>query len=406
MKEIFGEASIPLVTDKPWVKNLTIAPGYRFSDYSSIGTTDTYKVDLSYQVNDDLRFRYTYNRAVRAPNIVELYSPQSLGLFNGSDPCAGTPKKSAAACALTGVTATEYGSIQQCPASQCSTLIGGNPKLAPESADTYTYGVVLTPHQIPRFSLSVDYYNIRISNLISAGYGSANSEVAGCIKGNSFLCSQIHRDPASGELYGAGYVNVVNTNSGFEQTKGIDVSASYSLPVSGLGRFDFKTTGTYLEHFVIEPNAANAAIGLIGSGTYDCAGLYGATCGAPMPHWRSTSRVSWTTPWAFTASATWRFIGATKVDINQSNALVNGGYGPGTDLIEPKIGAVSYLDLAVQWKVKDGYVLRAGVNNVFDKDPPHGDSTNVGVFGGNGNTFPGTYDTLGRNIFVGITANY
>ena len=63
--------------------------------------------------------------------------------------------------------------------------------------------------------------------------------------------------------------------------------------------------------------------------------------------------------------------------------------------------------MSVQWKVKDGYVLRGGVNNIFDKDPPHGDANNIGVYGGgNGNVFPGLYDTLGRNVFIGITANY
>jgi len=408
VKEIFGEASIPLVQDKAWIKSLTIAPGYRFSDYTSVGTTDTYKLDLSYEPNSDLRFRYSYNRAVRAPNVVELYQPQSLGLYGGQDPCSGSsPKQTAAICALTGVLANQYGGIQPCPAAQCSTLAGGNPTLAPETADTYTYGVVFTPHYIPRFSLSVDYYNIRISNLISAGYGGANATVSGCIAGNAFLCSQIHRDPSSGELYGAGYVNVVNVNTGFEQTKGIDVTASYSLPLNQWGRLDIRSTGTYTSHFVVEPNAAVPSIGLAGSGTYDCAGLYGAVCGAPQPYWRSTTRFTWTTPWKVTTSLNWRFIGATKVDVNEGNPLVNSGYGV-LDTVDAKIKAMNYFDLSFQWKVKDGYVLRGGVNNVFDTNPPHGDSTNLGVYNGssNGNTYPGLYDTLGRNVFLGITANY
>ena len=406
--EIFGEALIPVISDKPWIKSITLDPGYRFSDYSSIGTTNTYKVDFSYQPTEDLRLRYTYNRAVRAPNITELYSPQSLGLWGGQDPCSGSnPTASAAACAATGVTPAEYEHINPCPASQCSSLIGGNPKLQPETADTYTYGFVLTPRQIPRFSLSVDYFNIRISNLINAGYGGANATVAGCINGNAFLCSQIVRAPGTGELYGAGYVNTVNVNTGFEQTKGIDVSAAYSKPVTGWGRFDIKLTGTYTSHFVTEPNAANPAIGLAGSGTFDCAGLYGTTCGAPLPYWRSVTRLTWTTPWKVSASLNWRYIGATKVDINEGNPLVNSGYGV-VDTIDGKIGAVSYFDVSAQWKVKGGYVLRAGINNLLDTNPPHGDSTNLAPFNANsnGNTYPALYDTLGRNIFVGITASY
>jgi outer membrane receptor protein involved in Fe transport len=404
--EVFGEAQIPLVSDKPFIKNLTFSPGYRFSDYTSVGNTETYKLDFSYEVNSDLRFRYTYNRAVRAPNVVELYAPQSLALYSGQDPCSGAPKSSLAKCALTGVTASQYGGIQPCPAAQCSTLAGGNPKLSPESADTYTFGVVLTPSFIPRFSLSVDYYNIRISNLISAGYGGAASTVSGCLAGNAFLCTKIHRD-ANGQLYGAGYVDVVNVNTGFEQTKGIDVSASYSQPLGGWGRLDIRSTGTYTSHFVIEPNAAVPSQGLAGSGTYDCAGLFGAVCSNPTPYWRSTTRFTWVSPWKMSASVNWRFIGATKVDVNQSNPLVNSGYGV-LDTIDAKTKAMNYFDLSFQWKVKDGYTLRGGVNNVFDTNPPHGDSTNLGVYNANsnGNTYPGLYDTLGRNLFIGITANY
>ena len=415
VSELFGEAVIPLIQDKPWVKSMEINPGYRYSDYTSVGTTETYKIDFSYQPQEDIRLRYSYNRAVRAPNIAELYTPQTLSLFSGQDPCSGAkPGTTLAQCELTGVTANQYGTIQPCPAAQCSTLAGGNPKLQPETADTYTYGFVLTPHQIPRLSLSVDYYNIRISNLISGGYGGANATVSGCLAGNTFLCQQIHRDPSSGELYGAGYVNVVNVNTGFEQTKGIDVSAAYSLTVQNWGRFDIKSTGTYTSHFVIEPNAANPAIGLAGSGTYDCAGLYGAICGQPTPYWRSATRLTWTTPWKVSASLNWRFVGSTKVDINEGNSLVNSQTGY-TDTIDAKTGAVSYFDLSFSWKVKQGYVLRGGVNNILDTNPPHGDSTNLGVYGanggaygtsGNGNTYPGLYDSLGRNLFIGITANY
>ncbi len=412
--EVFGEASIPLVSDKPWVKSLTLSPGYRYSDYTSVGTTETYKLDASYQPNDDVRFRYTYNRAVRAPNVVELYAPQSSGgLFSSADPCAhpgAAGSQLYQSCLAQGVplSVLQAGGTQACPANQCSQLTGGNPKLTPESADTYTFGVVLTPKMLPRFSLSVDYYNIRISNLISAGYGGANATLNGCIGGDAFLCSQIQRDATTGQLYGSGLVNVTNVNTGFVQTKGIDVSASYTQPLGDLGRLDIRSTGTYTSHYVVEPNGANPAVGLTGSGTYDCAGLFGSTCGQPTPHWKSTTRFSWVTPWKITTSLNWRFIGSSKVDLNEGNGLVNSGFYPANkDVIDGKTGAISYFDLAFQWKVKDGYVLRGGVNNLFDTNPPHGDAVNVGTYGsGNGNTFPGTYDTLGRNLFIGLTANY
>jgi outer membrane receptor protein involved in Fe transport len=401
--ELYGEARVPLVQNLPFIKSINFNPGYRFSDYSSVGITNTYKLDFDYSPSRDIRFRYSYNVAVRAPNIDELYTPQTLGLFGGQDPCAAAASNNAvpAACAAQGVTKAQYDAgISQCPAAQCGTLGGGNPDLKAETANTYTYGFVATPHWIPRLSFSADYYNIRISNLVEAGLGGATTELQTCATTlNPAQCSLIHRDPATGELFGTGYVSVINTNDGFVQTKGIDVAANYALPINKYGRVDFKLTGTYTAHYVTEAYA--------GSGTYDCAGLFGVTCGTPAPHWRSNFRATWTTPWKVTASLQWRFIGATKVDIDESNPLLQ-VYGSGLyEQIDSKIGDVSYFDATVQWKVKDGILLRGGVNNIFDINPPFGDANNLSVFsGGNANTFPQLYDTMGRNIFVGMTADF
>jgi outer membrane receptor protein involved in Fe transport len=410
--ELYGEARVPLVQNLPFIKSINFNPGYRFSDYSSIGITNTYKLDFDYAPTRDIRFRYSYNVAVRAPNIDELYTPQVMGLFGGQDPCAGNTNVNAAvpaACAAQGVTKAQYdapgGGISQCPAAQCGTLTGGNPNLKAETADTYTYGFVATPRWIPRLSFSADYYNIRISGLVEQGLGGASAELQGCATTlNAAQCSLIHRDPATGELFGAGYVSTLNTNNGFVQTKGIDVAANYALPINKFGRVDFKLTGTYTAHYVQESYQ--------GSGTYDCAGLFGVTCNqgttlqAPLPRWRSNLRATWTTPWKVTASLQWRFIGATKVDVNESNPLLQ-AYPGLTEQIDSKIGDVSYFDATVQWKVHDGLLLRGGVNNIFDVNPPFGDANNLGVFaGGNANTYPQLYDTLGRNLFVGLTADF
>jgi outer membrane receptor protein involved in Fe transport len=405
--ELFGEARVPLAQNLPFIKSINFNPGYRFSDYSSIGITNTYKLDFDYSPSKDLMLRYSYNVAVRAPNIDELYSPQSEGLFSGQDPCAGkAPSASLAACEAQGVTAAQYGTISQCPAAQCSTLAGGNPDLKAETAYTYTYGFVATPHWVPRLVFSVDYYNIRINNVVEAGLGDANSEVSGCVsQGLSSLCDLIHRDPTTGELFGSGYVITTNVNDGFIQTKGLDVNVAYSYPLPKYGRLNFDLNGSYTAHYVTEAYA--------GSGTYDCAGLFGVTCGAPDPHWRSKARVTWTTPWKITASLQWRFVGATKVDVNEPNPLLQAYQGL-YDQADNHIPDYSYFDATIQWKVKDGLLLRAGCNNLLDKEPPFGDENNLGVYAGgnpnsglgNGNTWPSVYDTLGRNLFVGLTADF
>ncbi len=402
--ELFGEAHIPLVQNLPFAKSISFNPGYRFSDYSSIGTTNTYKLDGDWAINRDIRLRYSYNVAIRAPNITELYTPNAELLFASIDPCAGSkPSASLAACQATGVTAAQYKNIPQCPASQCSDIAGGNPNLAPETAKTYSYGVVLTPSFIPRLMLSIDYYNIRINNLISTGYGGAFTELNGCLgTGSPVLCSLIHRDPTTGQLYGSGYVTASDLNNGFVQTKGIDVAANYSLTMGSWGRLAFSMNGTYTQHTVTEPYGPQP--GLAGSGTYDCAGYFGVTCGVPTPSWRHKFRVTWNTPIGLEASLQWRYIGSTKVDVNQNNPLLADGI---TDVIDAKIPEYHYFDLALQYKFKGRYTFRAGVNNLFDKQPPIGDANNVGDFGaGNGNTFPQLYDTLGRNMYVGVTASF
>src|SRR6201999_234231 len=87
--ELFGEARVPLVSDQPLAKDVYLELGYRFSDYSSVGDTNTYKVAGGWEPIDGLRFRAGYNRAIRAPSITELFQTQTVGLDGNQDPCAG-----------------------------------------------------------------------------------------------------------------------------------------------------------------------------------------------------------------------------------------------------------------------------------------------------------------------------
>ena len=401
--ELFGEARAPLIQDMPWIKQLSIETGYRYSDYSEGITTDTYKAGLEYSPTEDIRFRYSYNHAVRAPNVNDLFTPQVQLLFNGIDPCAGNnPQKSAAACAFSGVTASQYGHVDPCPASQCGSLVGGNTALRPESADTYTYGFVVTPHWIPSLNFSIDYYNIRVRDIIVAGLGGATVTLQNCLtSGAPIFCSAVHRDPTTGDLFGAGFVDARNTNTGFIQTKGIDSALNYRTQFSDWslpewGGLSFNLVGTYTDHFVTQP--------ITGGGTYDCAGLFGPTCVTPDPHWRHRAKVTWNTPWNVNATLTWRYLGAAKFEGNEGNSFLSNGL---VDTIDAKFKAISYFDLSASWKVKTGLTLRGGVNNLFDQDPPRGDSVNVGATGGgNGNTFPQIYDTMGRNIFMSLSAEF
>ena len=455
-KDIFGEIRIPLVENMPFVKDLTFEGGYRYSNYTSGGGNNTYKFGLDWQTTPDLRFRGSYERAVRAPNVVELFQPLHSTLFAGTDPCADDPVFTAAQCLNTitgpngypGMTLAQFttpgnpanpynptlgarpifgdDSIPQCPASQCGALAGGNPLLKPESADTFSVGFVLTPTFFKGFSLSVDYFDIKVNQAIIPLPPTVILNNCATL-GNAFDCSLITRDAqnnygvfgglanvtfaqeATGLLnqqQKAGFVFAKNVNASSLKTRGVDVDASYRVGFTSFGAPDwgslsFHFTGTYLDKLATT----------LPDGTgYDCAGLYGVTCGTPSPKWRHQLRVSWNAPWQnLVLSANWRYLAGTSLDFNTSQPdLQNGSYKDPVPT-DAHIPAYSYFDVAFTFKVKDRYTFRGGVNNVFSKTPPLLDANSFGISAppfGNGNTYPQVFDPLGRVLFLGVTADF
>ena len=415
--ELFGEVRVPIVQNAPFVKDLNFNSGYRFSDYNTAGVTDTYKLQFEYAPTADIRFRGGYNRATRAPNVVELFKTQTVGLGPGPDPCVGAkPAAQLAECVATGLPAALYGNFNNgCPAGQCGALNGGNPALKPETSDTYTGGFVLTPTAsfARGFTLSVDYFNIKVNHVISQIPTSVSASQ--CVSGNLEICSTLlHRDPATFILYGQqGYIVSTNINSGYLSTDGIDLEANYRKRLSDIGLPDWGVVSmnllaTYTHSFIDEP--------VVGGGTYNCAGLYGPSCsavgvaGGPLPKIKGKFRVTYAPSFApVTISAAWRYVGPVKLDANTTNSLLtNHPYGI-TDVIDNSIHPFSYLDATVTWRIRDKVTLTAGCNNLLDKDPPVSDSgvfVDTGTAAGNGNTYPGTYDQLGRTVFATLTADF
>jgi len=406
VNEGYGEIEVPILADLPFAKDLTINGGARYSSYhnqqNSTGFSSdfnvwTYKAELSWAPNSDLRLRASYNHAIRAPNITELFGAVGLGNVTATDPCAGSnPALSLEVCERTGVTAAQYGSIPECPAGTCVQQYGGNRDVKPEKADTYTVGVILTPRMLRNFSLSVDYFHIKIKDYISSIDPSLT--ISQCANtGDPYYCGLFHRDPRSGVLFGNdGYVVGTTLNTGYLMTSGIDVTSSYNFGIGKLGKIDLDLVGSYLAKLVTEP--------LPGLGSYDCRGLYGYTCGEPSPKWRHQLRTTWEIPGPnkATLSLAWRYFGSVKLS-SLSNQTAFEGLTPSQ--INRKIKAYNYFDLATTITLDKKLTLRAGVNNLFDKDPPAIAQGILASFG-NGNTYPGVYDPLGRTIFVGATVEF
>ena len=421
VREGFAELRVPLAKDLPGVHDLLFDTGYRYSDYTTKGSNvsaefeaHTYKFEVQYAPIQDIRFRVSYDKAIRAPSIVELYNPQLVGLIqSGNDPCAPPVTLSQAQCAHLGVSAAQYAAsvagaavngvnpIPQCVAGQCSQLTGGNPELKPEQAETYTVGINFQPRFLPKFTGSIDYYHIAVRDTV--GTLPASTILTDCANtGSPIYCSQIVRSPQTGGLQGAnlatgGYITQTNVNIGAVLVSGIDLQLGYvqDLP-SGFGNLQFEANGNWLQHQISTP--------LPGAGSYDCAGLFGFTCQTVNPRWHHIFRTTWNTAWDVSASATWRYIGGVKQDADTGNPLLaNPNYY--YDAYNPKIPSYSYLDLEAAWHPTKILTIRAGVNNLLDKDPPLLVAQTGNVQGGGANTADG-YDVLGRQLFVAFTAKF
>jgi iron complex outermembrane receptor protein len=403
VKEEFIELRTPLVQDKPGAKELLFDTGYRRSDYTTAGVTNTYKFEVQYAPIADYRFRASYDRAIRAPSVAELFTPPIVGLAAiGNDPCAPPVTFSLLQCQRTGVTAAQYnsGSIPQGTANQLSQETSGNAALRPERADTYTIGVNFAPGQIPHLTGSIDYYHITIKDEVGViPYLVVLSNCANT--GDPTYCSQIVRSPSTGSLNGnsttsGGYVIQKNYNLGTAVNSGIDAQLGYRLDLPpGFGGVSFALNGSYLLHNETQP--------LPGAHTYDCAGFFGVTCQTVNPRWHHLFRTTWDTPWDVSASLTWRYIGAVSQDNNSGDSTLHFATWGAYDFYNARIPSFNYVDLEATWNVNKILQVRAGANNVLDKDPPLVDSTLVA--GGAANTYS-LYDMFGRQLFLAFTAKF
>jgi outer membrane receptor protein involved in Fe transport len=406
--EAITEARMPLIQDAPFTKSLDLEAGYRYSSYTEGFTTNTYKIGLQWSPIDDFHFRGSYQQAVRAPNIQELFRPDAVALDGSTDPCSGPhPTGSVAGCAAAGVPASAYGTVVANPAGQYNGLEGGNTALQPEKSKTKSFGIVFTPAFLNGFTASVDYFDINIEGTIGA-YG-GDFILGQCIATQSPMwCNDIHRNAGNNYslwLGTTGYVTDTNFNTGALETKGVDLTADYRLNMGRAGKLSFDLLTTYTANLLTTP--------VSGGATYDCAGYYGTTCGVPDPRWRSKMRTTWGTPLdGLDLSADWRHFGQVALDATSANPLLNHAQSlssvQANSTTDLRLGSRDYIDLvAVYTHSKITY--RFGVNNVFDKDPPLAGSEIGGGADGvfySGNTFPNVYDSLGRFLFLNITADF
>jgi len=407
VNEFYAETQIPLVSGAPFAENLALGGAYRYSDYTTDGNnvkndfdTDTYHVFLNWSPIEDLRLRAQFQRAVRAPNVIELFTPQGTNLPdltegpNGFfDPCAGpNPAASLEQCALTGVTPEQYGTIPDVISGQTQSITGGNPLLEPEESETVTLGAIITPAALPGFSLSIDYFDITVDDAIQAGAAPAQQVLDECLQtGDDTFCNLITRDQGGSLIAGTPGVGFTATNINIAtlETTGVDIQAVYDLDLWDLGiedmgsvRFDYAST-------ILDSLQTEA---FPGAAPLECAGKVLGGCRAPSPEYRHRMITTWDTPWDLRVNAIWRYFSSVD-NVAGKDAVGN--------IIDRGFDRVQYLDLSAEYMFSDSLTFRAGVNNLLDKNPPL--STSAGTAPGNGNIFPTVYDAQGRFIFLGAT---
>lgn len=384
VKEAFGEVRLPLLRDTPFFQTLSVDGAVRFSDYSTAGTTTTYKFGGEWAPIRDIRFRATYGQAVRAPNIGELYTASSISGLWITDPCntynlanrvTRTEFTAANCAALNPSDKTTYWNYRDI-------ISRGNLDLKPETAKTLTVGMVVQPRFIPRLAVTVDYYNIDLRNAIDA-FG-AQTIINKCVDQASLdnvFCGLVTRD-AQGNLF---EVVTQKLNLAKYLTRGVDVSVNYSLPLENVGlgahsgrlAIDANYSRLIKREYTLDPTDPNTIT--------DYAGIFGT------PKWKGVVRTSYTNE-DFGLTWTLRHFSPMRSATTVTKEQYEDVYTPD----------VFYNDFFAYVKLTPNIELSGGLNNAFDRKPPRIPGAEAGGANFELGYTSGLYDVIGRTFFVGL----
>ncbi len=426
VREVYGELLVPIIKDS-FIKALNLELGARYSDYSTTGSTTTYKALADIEVNDWFRLRGGFNRAVRAPNVAELYlAPQQTFVFSaGGDPCsvnntlpysanpASNPTSAAQVKALCSTimnkfdpttSATFYANTtaQSVGSAFAFPTLQGNPGIRPETADTWTAGVVLkSPLEgaLSTLRLAIDYYNIKVKNAI----GAQSIDVAQqqcfstvynpTLTASSPYCAGINRVARDGAIG-----NIITTfyNNGQFQTSGIDVQLDWAADI-GPGRFSLNSVFNYLISMKSKELSGNPLL------------EYAGTLG-PNQNGLNPGAYRWKMLNTFGYS-----IGAANISLQWKHlpSIKSASYAANPKTTGLGAGAYELFNLNGSYSITDGVTIRVGVDNLFNKAPPvlerNPGNAAVGVlpggtFSSSNNTY--FYDLVGRRFYAGASFKF
>ena len=373
VKEAFVETVVPLAAGKPMAEALDLNAAVRRTDYSTSGAVTTWKVGLTYSPNDDVRFRLTRSRDIRAPNLGELFAAGTSNTNNVLDPFNNNAN-------------TQYRGVNR-----------GNPNLLPEEADQWGFGVVLQPGALPGFNASVDYYEIDLAGAI--GSLPAQEIVDRCFEGNQVYCAAITRGVAAGGTNIITEIAISPFNLAERINRGIDLELSYQMDVPGLGGNDgnLQLRGLvthYLENYqddgIVTPTDS------VGSNSGD---------GPPDYMYRLTARYK---SGPYSVNLTGRGISSGVYNTawvecttgcpasNSFNRTINDNSIDGQFVVDAN------LTYTLERANDSSYEFFLNIRNLLDKDPPIVAPGPAGSAYGTPSTNPTLFDQLGRNYRVGV----
>jgi len=421
VKELFGELNIPVLGPDSGIERLELSAAGRYSDYSlaAVGGVWTYSGGIEFAPIRDITFRAQYQRAVRAPNVAELFQGQAIGFPGATDPCSSASflaanAGAAAICTATGVPTAALGTPGLQLNAQIPALFGGNPALEEETSDSYTAGVVIQPSFLSGLMITADYFNIKVKNAVGLAGGSLQNSLNLCYGTIQDLTNPICQ-PYVGIRNSAGQITVDNpplistANIAELGVEGIDLEVNYTttLPFSlmtdtGEQKLNLSFLGTYTKSSFLTP-----IVGL--DEPVECAGKFGQTCGQPTSKYKWVSRASFIDG-PLTTSVRWRHLSSVKDD---DDSVLYTDFN-GTE----NTGSYDLIDLTLSADINENMTLSFGVSNVFNTLPTtplfnsSGQVTNShnGLLLGDNqeqaNTYPSTYDVLGRDFFASVSLKF
>jgi iron complex outermembrane recepter protein len=395
-KEYYGELLIPILSKLPFVENLSIEGAIRNSSYKkSVGQSNSYdsdKIGASWAITEDFRLRATRQTVIREPNFGEFANPIFSIPFNSLVNVARLrPRYAGDPCVL------GTGNAEQCrrfnaPAvgsynSFDPTLLtggyffGGNPEIRAEKGKTNTLGAVLTPRALKGFNLTVDYYSIKIKDAV--GQVQPIDALTSCYitdpRADNPLCQAVTRNATTGRIQD-GFP--VDRNLAFIKQEGIDIDTSFKqdVPFGLPGRkLTWQYQAAIVRNYTIQKNPVLDPI--------DCKGSYAFRCSSDAvslvaPDYRHRASITWDGN-AVTTQLGWKRIGKVRDSTVGSTETIS---------------AQDYFDVNISWRAPiNGLTLNFGIDNISNKQPPQ--PKNAGTF----NTYPDTYNVLGRTYGLSVT---